>query len=163
MTSILSTFKAAGRALLIATMLGAGAMTAAPAFAQSGDPAPNFNIGGGALQQNQGSPSLAPDGQGQMRPDGQGQMPPDQPGYRGDFRFNFCMSDRDVIRGLTRYGFRRVQVHTSSRTHAEALGRWGRYDWLMDVDKCTGEVDILRRIERNRFPGGFGFQFNFGN
>ena len=41
----------------------------------------------------------------------------------------------------------------------EATAYWGRYQYSMRIDRCTGVVDRVRLIRRS----GFGLQFNFSN
>jgi hypothetical protein len=82
-------------------------------------------------------------------------------GNDGKGRWNdACLTDRQVIRGLRDYGFQRVEVTDSNRRRADAIGRWGRWDYLMRVSKCTGEVNIVDRFRRNN-RSGFGLTFNF--
>jgi hypothetical protein len=99
---------------------------------------------------------IAPEGSNSQRGKGFGYDPGYNPG------FNLCLSNREVIRGIRDYGFTRVQVTDSSRRTAEVLGRWGRWDYLMSVNKCTGDVRIIDRFRRGAYNGnGFGLQFNF--
>lgn len=160
MTTILSALKIT----LAAAVLAGGLATAVPAMAQSGEPSSNFSIGiGGGGQQQM----LAPEGQGQMQMGSPGLQYEDQQGNnfrRGggyDGGFNLCLSNREVIRGIRDYGFKRVEIVDSSRRRAEVIGRWGRWDYLMGVNKCTGEVNILDRFRRGGYNTGFGLQFNF--
>jgi hypothetical protein len=41
----------------------------------------------------------------------------------------------------------------------EVTAYWGRNQYSMRVDRCTGQVDRVRLMRRS----GFGLQFNFGN
>ena len=93
MTPIQPKFKTMVRAAVIAVTLGAGTLAAAPAFAQS-EPSFNFSIqipGG-----NGGASTFGRGGQG---------------GYQGGNDYGYrCLSNRDVRRGISDYGFRRVEV-----------------------------------------------------
>jgi hypothetical protein len=152
MSSILSTIKATGAAAAVALMLAAG-----PALAQSGEPSANFslNLGNGQTTLELGINSDQPQ-QGNFNRRGGGD---NWNGGGGGFR-DACLTDRQVIRGLRDYGFQRVEVADSNRRRAEVIGRWGRWDYLMRVSKCTGEVNILDRFRRNS-RNGFGLEFNF--
>lgn len=146
MTSLINTFRTTGRAAAIALVLGASAITAAPAMAQSGQPQFNFQLdlgsGGGASMSMQ-----APKGRVAV---------PDHNRYR------YCLTDREIRRGLAQYGFRDARITREfGRNRVEVVARYGRDFYSMRVDRCTGEVN---RVERMRRPGGgFGLQFNFGN
>ena len=153
MTNFLSTLKITAGAVILAFGLAA-----APAMAQSGEPAAKFSLGIGNGQtelsiQGGGGENAKGGGGGNNNFGGGG-------GGGGGNSFNLCLSNRDVIRGLSSYGFRRVEILDSGRRSAEVVGRWGRTDYLMDVNKCTGEVDIIKRIRRGN-NNGFGLQFNF--
>lgn len=145
MTSMITTFRKTGRAAVIALVLGASAITAAPAMAQSGQPQFNFQLdlgnGGGSITMG------APQGRVAV------------PEYD---RSRFCLTDRQIRRGLAQYGFRDARVTREfSRGRVQVIARYGRDLYSMRVNRCTGEVS---RVERLRRPGGgFGLQFNFGN
>jgi hypothetical protein len=157
MTPILSTFKTTGRALVIVAALGGGLFAAAPAMAAS-EPSFNFNLG------------IAPDGQPSVGMDIQGgqangQFPSNRHHQQPSFS-NACLSDKQVIIGLYGKGFDRVEVTDSSRRSAEVSARNGRYDYTLDVNKCSGAVDVVDRSPINwnhHDHNGFGLQFNFGN
>jgi len=146
MTTIASTFKNAGRALLVAAVLGTGGLAAAPAVAQ--DPSFNFSLGIGG----NGQPSFGFGINSNRNP----------PGFRRPSA-TACLSDRQVIAGLRSYGFSRVQIVDSNRRNAEATGRYQRADYDIYVNKCTGQVDIDRIRRGPPSRPGFGLQFNFGN
>jgi hypothetical protein len=146
MTPIRSNFKTMTRAAVIAMVLGTGALTAAPAFAQS-EPSFNFSItvpGGGG---SDGGVTTFGRGHG---------------GGGGDYGFR-CLTNREVRRGISEYGFRRVEiVRELRRDRVEVVGQYRNRLYSMRVDKCTGEVDRVERIRRGD-GGGFGLHFNFGN
>lgn len=162
MPSILSALKTAGAAAAVAFMLAA-----APSFAQS-EPSTNFSLslGNGQTSLEFGINADQPQ-QGNSYRGGNGSNWNDNNGYGGNngygnngrFR-DACLTDRQVIRGLRDYGFQRVEVSDSNRRRAEVIGRWGRWDYLMRVSKCTGEVNIVDRFRRSS-RNGFGLQFNF--
>jgi hypothetical protein len=145
MATILTILKTTAAAATIAVGLAA-----APALAQ--DPSFNFSIGNGnsSLSLEMESPQGG-NGTTTFRHGG---------GGGGGSGFNLCLSNRDVIRGIRDYGFQRVEVTDSSRRRAEVIGRWGRWDYLMNVNKCTGDVRIVDRFRRGG-RGGIGLQFNF--
>lgn len=141
MTQILATLRKSGRAAVVALALGAATVTAipTPAMAQ-----PSFNF------------SIELDGGGLK--------------FRGDDRdrdHRFCLTNREIRRGLRAHGFRDIDiVRERSRNRVEVIARFGRSWYLMRVNRCTGDVRIIERIRRGGFPrgpgGGFGLQFNFG-
>lgn len=145
MTSMLTRFGKTGRAAVVALVLGATALTAAPAMAQSGAPSFNFQLdlgnGGGGMTMQ------APQGRVAV---------PERDWDR------YCLTDRQIRRGLANYGFRDARVTREfGRNRVEVIARYGRDFYSMRVNRCTGEVT---RVERMRRPGGgFGLQFNFGN
>jgi hypothetical protein len=147
-TTILSQIKTFGAAAIIATTLGATAITATPAFAQDAPPS------GFSLQVPQGGGNQMEQGQGQGQVDtfGQGRYDPDSDD------FYYCLDNGEIRRGLQSYGFRRVRITREFRNDVvEAVAYWGRTQYSMRVDRCTGEVYRIRQIRR-----GFGLQFNFG-
>jgi hypothetical protein len=148
MPSILSALKTTGAAAAVALMLAAG-----PALAQS-EPSGSFslNLGNGQTTLEFGINSNQPQqGNNTFRHGG---------GNNGGGFRDACLTDRQVLRGLRDYGFQRVEVADSNRRRAEVVGRWGRWDYLMRVSKCTGEVNIIDRFRRNS-RNGFGLEFNF--
>jgi hypothetical protein len=150
MNPILSTFKTASRAVLVVALLGAGGLAAAPAMAQ--EPSFNFNLGIGP----NGQPSF---GFGVESGEDFGFRRPPPP------RVNVCLSNNQVIRQLRDKGFSRVVITDSRRRSAEATARYGRWTYVLDVDKCSGEVDVVERFasRRRSDQDGFGLQFNFGS
>lgn len=153
MTPMFSKLAQTGRAAVIALALGASVVTAAPALAQSGEPQLNFQLelgngGGGAQFQ------MAPGGNPQGRV-----AVPDDGGFDPSY---WCLSDRDIRRGLGQYGFREVRVvRELRRERVEVVARYGSRYYSMRVDRCSGKVDQVKRLRRP--GGGFGLQFNFGN
>ncbi len=145
MTSILATFKKAGRAAVIALALGSASLTAAPALAQSG-PAFNFQ-----LDLGNGSVEFGTQERGGF--------------YEGD-DFRRCLSDRQIRRGLRAHGFDNVDIRRDiGRNRVEARGTYGRWLYSMRVNRCSGRVDRVERL-RPAFRGnggGFGLHFDFGN
>lgn len=156
MSTLLSALRMTGAAAVLMAGLAAG-----PVLAQSGEPSMNFSlgIGNGQSEMNLNQPEGDQPAQGQSYRGGGGNF---EGGFDdGDYRrFNLCLTNREVIRGLRDYGFRRVEVTDSSRRRAEVIGRWGRWDYLMRVNKCTGEVNVIDRFRRG-MGSGFGLQFNF--
>ena len=147
MAPIFTTFKNAGRVAVIALALGAGSLSAMPAQAQ--EPATTFQLDLGAGGGN-GSNEMG----AQARRGG------------GDRHHNdnrWCLTDRQIVRGLSRYGYDRVDVRRDiGRNRVEVRANYSRWTYSMRVDRCTGRVDHVQRL-RPAFPGGggFGMQFNF--
>ena len=142
MTSLTSSLMKSGRAALIAIALGASAVTAMPAQAQS-QPSFNFQLGIG--------------NDGNVMSFGMGTN--DRKRYRP---IRQCISDREVVRGLRHQGFRNVDViRNLSRTRVAVVGSWHNGDYSMKVNKCTGEVYDIQRLRKHRGQPGFNLQFNF--
>ena len=156
MTPILSRFKAIAAALVLAAGLGTIAM--APAVAQDAPPS-GFSLG---IPEN-GAPLPF----GSEPNTGRSEMSTEDSSRRGgyydprpDDDFNYCLSDRQIVRGLRDYGFQRVNIVRYLRgERVEATAYWGRTQYSMRIDRCSGVVDRVRVIRRN----GFGLQFNFSN
>ena len=83
-----------------------------------------------------------------------------------------CLTNREVIRGVSAYGYRNAEIVRElrrDRVDVRAIKRG--YVYEMRVDKCTGRVSTPERIGRvggwqgngPRNGASFGFQFNFGN
>jgi hypothetical protein len=143
MATIFTNFKHIGHAAVLALALGTACLSAAPVQAQ--EPSVNFQIELGNGGSDQGP---------QLRRGGP---------RRDDFRA--CLSDRQIRRGLTDYGFRNVDLRRElGRNRVEARGDYRRWTYSMRVNRCTGRVDRVERLRPN-LPGGggFGLQFNFGN
>jgi hypothetical protein len=151
MTSIHTSFKTVTRAAVVALALGATTLSAAPAFAQGAPSGFSLQLpGNGDTQRSQ----TFGDGP-------QGNHWDDDYGFR-------CLTNREVRRGIAAYGFRRVEiVRELRRDRVEVRAVYGNWLYSMRVDKCTGEVNRVRRIGRvfggGFNGGGFGLQFNFGN
>lgn len=148
MTTFLSHFKTLGAAALIAATLGTAGLAVTPALAQ-GEPPTGFslNVPGG-------------NGNDTMRP--QSGAPESATGtYNPDTDdFDYCLEDREIVQGLRDYGFQRVRIVRYLRgERVEVTAYWGRNQYSMRVDRCTGQVDRVRLLRRS----GFGLQFNFGN
>ena len=148
MTMLQSKFKTTLSAAILAIALGAATVGVMPTQAQDG-PIANFSIqipGGNGLGNNDGPVAR----RGGNHDDGQ------------DYGFR-CLTNREVRRGIASYGFSRVQVTREfRRDRVEVAGQYGNWLYSMRVDKCSGEVDRVQRIQRAH-GGGFGLQFNFGN
>jgi hypothetical protein len=155
MTPFLSSFKSVAAALVLALGLGAVAM---PAMAQDAPPS-GFTL-------NVPGPTEAPPvdpNTGQAGEAGNaGDMSTFRQGYYDEDEddFYYCLEDREIIRALRDYGFERVRIVRYLRgERVEVTAYWGRYQYSMRVDRCTGVVDRVRLIRRS----GFGLQFNFSN
>ncbi len=151
MNAILATLKKSGRAAIVAATIGAASVAALPAMAQS---APSFNfslgLGGGG---NSFSFGLESD--------------TDRGWRRGDRRrfVQVCLTDRQIINGLRDHGYRDVELTRELRgDRVEVEARYGRSWYVLEVDRCTGSVQVIERV-RPLLPGrpGFGLHFNFGN
>ena len=162
MTPTISTLMKSGRAALMALTLGTVAMTALPAQAAS-EPSFNFQLGIG----NDGGVMGFEFGNKNSR-------------KRGYYPIKKCLTDRQVERGLQRYGFDDADVvRKLSNTRVLVVAEWNRRYYSMNVNKCTGEVSNVKRLRRGHdfFDGphrprgpqggmgfekdGFSFQFNF--
>ena len=151
MTTLLSHFKSFGAAVLIAATLGTAGLAVSPAVAQ-GEPPSGFSLGvpqaspGDSTSNNRMSGDPSTSDTGHYNPDTDD--------------FYYCLDDRDIVNGLRDYGFQRVRIVRYLRgERVEVTAYWGRNQYSMRVDRCTGEVDRVRLIRRT----GFGLQFNFGN
>ncbi|WP_224702538.1 hypothetical protein [Devosia aquimaris] len=152
-----SAFRNATRAAVVTLGLGLAAVSVAPVAAQE------FSI------------QMQAGGNG-----GQGFGDRHHGGHNGGWNngpgYNMrCLTNREVIRGVSAYGYRNVQIVRElrrDRVEVQAVKRG--YVYEMRVDKCTGRVSTPERIGRiggghGGFNGGynnggsFGFQFNFGN
>jgi hypothetical protein len=150
-----STFQKAGRAIVVAAALGASSLAAMPAQAAS-QPSLNFQLGIG----NDGSVITF----------GAGRAP------RGSFPIKKCLTNRQIERGLERHGFDDANVvRNLSNTRVLVRADWGRYDYSLKVNRCSGQVYDIERIRRaprpdNNWPNhgwddnngnGFGFKFRY--
>jgi hypothetical protein len=159
MTPMFSTVMKTGRAALVALTLGTVAMTALPAQAAS-EPSLNFQLGigrdGGVMGFEFGNRGR---------------------GGRDFSPIRTCLTNRQIERGLERYGFDDADVvRNTGRNRVLAVASWnGRY-YSMTVNKCSGEVSNIKRLRRGfdyddrgrgRPGGNFGFEkdgfsFSFG-
>ncbi len=132
MTFSLPSLKTAGRAFMVAAVLGTSGFVAAPAMAQN-PPAFNFQFGIGSDGQPRFGVGIGNDD-------------------RGRWRRGFCMSDNQVVRALRADGYRDIDVERSNRRTAWVEARDGRWQYDLRVNKCTGDVDVLDRdpIRRGR-------------
>ena len=151
MTPFLAQFKSIAAAAIVAFSLGAVAM---PAVAQDAPPS-GFTLS----VPNQGSNPNAGDA-------GQAGNTNDMSTFRrGQYDsetddFYYCLEDREIVRALRDYGFERVRIVRYLRgERVEVTAYWGRYQYSMRVNRCTGVVDRVRLIRRS----GFDLQFNFNN
>jgi hypothetical protein len=155
MTTFLSRFKLFGAALVLAA--GLGAVSMAPAVAQDAPPS-GFSLG---IPEN-GAPLPF----GSEPNTGRSEMSTEDSSRRGGYYdpgpddFDYCLNDRQILRGLRDYGFERVKIVRYLRgERVEATAYWGRSQYSMRIDRCTGVVDRVRLLRRS----GFGLQFNFSN
>jgi hypothetical protein len=75
-----------------------------------------------------------------------------------------CLTDREVIRGIADHGFRRVSIERYlDRDRVEVFAEQRGWVYSMRVDKCTGEVARVERLNRIPHSGGnSGTYFEFG-
>lgn len=154
MAPILNFVKNASRAAVVVLALGATAATAMPAQAQQqgNGPAMTFQLDLGNGGRGDGPTFDGQRGQGRV-------IVPDHGPNRG----RYCLSDREIRRGLSWQGFDNVRVRGDiGRNRVEVTANYGRWLYSMRVDRCTGYVDRVRPV-RPGHGGGFGLQFNFGN
>jgi len=148
-----SSLMRAGRALVLAATLGATGLAAMPAQAAS-QPSFNFQLGIG----NDGGVITFENGR----------TP------RGSFPIKKCLTNRQIERGLERHGFDDADVvRNLSKTRVLVSAEWGRYDYSLKVNRCSGKVYDIERIRRAPRPdfnwpnhgwdndGGFGFKFRY--
>lgn len=118
------------RAALLAGMLASVGLGAAPAYA---DP----SISGGF--------SL------EVRPQGGDQKQLRQfqnKDFRPDEFFNWCLTDRQIRRGLRSYGFSDIEfIGNLSRNRVRVEATY-EDDWVysMRIHRCTGVVDRIKRL-----------------
>jgi hypothetical protein len=149
MTPILSSLMKSSRVALVALTLGAAAVTAMPAQAQSFSFQLGIGNGGDVLSFGLGN-------------------------RRGFHPIRVCLTDRQVIRGLRHFGLRNIDIidHISrNRVLVEATFH-GR-DYRFKVNKCTGQVYDVRRLKKHKnyddgfndddYGTGFGFGMRFGD
>jgi len=123
----LNLFKQTSRAAILALVLAGTAMSAAPAQAA---PPQGFSLD--VKPQGGDSKGLQQFQKKQFGPN--------------DF-FNWCLSDKQIRRGLRNYGFDDVQIvdHLSkNRVRVEAT--WDEWVYSMRVHRCTGTVDRVKKL-----------------
>lgn len=131
MNTMLATIRKTSAAAVIAVAIGVTAFSAAPVMAQSG-PSLNFQLelGGGSPQAFGSGPSAKV-------------AVPDE-----DYEY-FCLSDRDIRHGLREYGFRDVRITRELKgDRVEVIARYSKSWYSMRVDRCTGEVDRVKKIRK---------------
>jgi hypothetical protein len=160
MTFTLSTFKNSGRAVLVALVMGATAVTAMPV--QAAEPNFNFQLGIG---------------------DNGGVMGFELNKKNNNFKkwkpIKKCLSNGQVENGLEWYGFDDADVVKNlGKNRVAVIAEWNNRFYSMTVDKCSGEVYNVKRLKKGYdfFDGphkggpkggmgfekdGFSFQFNF--
>ena len=121
--------KTAGRALLVAAVIGTSGFAAAPAMAQS-QPSFNFQFGIGSDGQPRFGVGVGNDGP--------------------RWRRGYCASDNQIVRALSNDGYRHIEINSSNRRTARVEADKGRYAYDLRVNKCTGDVDV---IDRDRIRG----------
>lgn len=160
-----NTFKSIARVAALAVTIGASALVVAPVQAQEG-PSASFSI----QIPGSGARSGASVSGGFAAPQAAPNWAPDY-SYEDDYGYDYgyrCLTNREVRQGIAGYGFSNVDITRelyNERVDLQAV--YGNWLYTMRVDKCTGEVNRVRRAERvyngDFNGGGFGFQFGFGN
>jgi hypothetical protein len=150
MTLALSTLMKSGRAALVALALGAASVTAMPV--QAAEPSFNFQLGigndGGVMGFEFGNKSYK---------------------NKGHFPIKQCLTDRQVERGLERYGFDDADVvRKLSKSRVLVIAEWNHRFYSLTVNKCTGEVSNVKRLRKGYDffdghhkggpKGGFGYE-----
>jgi hypothetical protein len=138
MNSLIKTFKASGRAAVIALALGSTAMVAAPApaMAQSF----SFQFGNDNFSFGIGS---------------------NNDGVR--FR-RLCLTDRQIRRGLRDEGWEDIRFIDRDGNWVRVVARWDENDryYTMRINRCTGKVRDIERVRSRRGPGGnFTLELHF--
>ena len=126
MTTILSSFKSAGRAAVLAIVLAGTALAAAPAEAKPLSPF--------ALELQAAPPQ---GGETQMK----------KFGYDEDY--DWCLTNKQIRKGLKKYGFTDidfVQELKKHRVRVEALYLGDDWYYSMRIDRCTGHVDKIKKL-----------------
>jgi hypothetical protein len=146
--NMLQTIKTTGRAALVAAALGATALTAVPV--QAAEPSGSFS-----LQFGPGSGGPMHFGEGFRFGNGNITL------HFGDRNFfKFCLTNRQIERGLERRGFDHVRIVRSGERKVIAVGKWGSRWYEMRVDRCTGKVDHVKRVKQ-RTNGSFSITLSF--
>jgi hypothetical protein len=146
--TMIQTLKTTGRAALIAVAMGATAITAMPV--QAAEPSGSFSLQFGT---GMGGPMHF--GQGFKFGNGNITL------HFGDKNFfNYCLTNRQIERGLDRRGFDNVRIVKSGERRVVAVGKWNGRWYEMRVDRCTGKVDHVKRVKQ-RSNGSFSITLNF--
>jgi len=130
--TMLSTFRNAGRAAVLALVLAGTAMSAMPAQAAPLQPLQGFSL--------------------DVKPQGGGP----QTKQFNDFKkkqvdpnvfFDWCLTDKQIRRGLRSYGFTDIDIvghQGKNRVRVEAA--YGDWYYSMRINRCSGEVDRIRKL-----------------
>lgn len=127
--TVLNTLRQTGRAAVLAVVLAGTALSAVPAQA-----APN--MGGFSLD-------VKPQGGGDQKQMQQYK----KKGFGPNDFFNWCLTDKQIRRGLKAYGFFDVEIVDylgKNRVRVEA----GYDDWYysMRINRCSGMVDRIKKL-----------------
>ncbi len=127
--TVLNTLRQTGRAAVLAIVLAGTALSAVPAQA-----APN--MGGFSLD-------VKPQGGGDQKQMQQYK----KKGFGPNDFFNWCLTDKQIRRGLKAYGFFDVEIVDylgKNRVRVEA----GYDDWYysMRINRCSGMVDRIKKL-----------------
>jgi hypothetical protein len=127
--TVLNTLRQTGRAAVLAVILAGTALSAVPAQA-----APN--MGGFSLD-------VKPQGGGDQKQMQQYK----KKGFGPNDFFNWCLTDKQIRRGLKNYGFFDVEIVDylgKNRVRVEA----GYDDWYysMRINRCSGLVDRIKKL-----------------
>lgn len=138
MISPFKTFKAGGRAAVIALALGAASIVAVPAPVMAQSFSFEFPIAGG-----DGSFSFGI-------------------GRDGVRIRRACLTDREIRRALRDEGWENITFRGERRNRVRVIAEWDRNNRLysMWVHRCTGEVTDIERVRR-RGSRGPGVELNF--
>lgn len=131
-------------AAVLALTLGATAMSAVPAQAASPSFSFQFGLGNGGV--------------GMYPHPGSGV----QLHFGDDNYFDYCMTNRQIARALSQYGFRDARVVREGNQYNKviAVGRKGGSWYQMRVDRCTGKVDRVTKVRRSD-RGDFSITLSF--
>ncbi|MGV8856722.1 MAG: hypothetical protein ACOH2L_19060 [Devosia sp.] len=125
-----TSLKSITRVAAVALALGASSLMAAPAFAQNGS-------GGFSIEMHSNGGGGFGDSQRHGRNNGW-----------DDNARQRCLSDREVTRGISAYGYDRVEITRQRGDRVELQAVRGSWAYTMRVDKCSGQVDRLQRSGR---------------
>ena len=134
-------FKSISRAALVALTLGAATMTAMPAQAQSG---PSFSFQFGAGNDHGGMGFSFGNG------------------HNKKWQKYRCATNWQIERGIERLGYRHADVvRNIGKNRVLVVAQKGHRDYVMKVNKCTGDIYDVKRLKHRRGQPGFSLQFNF--